>query len=85
MTGSLTAECRGPDGDAVPAAVETTSPSRVRILLTPRDPGEHTFYINYGGIPLPGSPLQGMQFAHAYQKICKGRLVIIVIIVFRSS
>lgn len=57
--GSLTAEFRGPNEESVPAAIETISPSKVRVLLTPRDAGEHTLHLNFGSIPLPGTPLQG--------------------------
>jgi filamin len=59
-TGQLTAECRGPSGNSVPIAVEPTSASRVRLLLTPRSSGEHLVYLQYGGFPLPRSPLLGI-------------------------
>ncbi|XP_069676636.1 filamin-A isoform X2 [Periplaneta americana] len=58
--GQLTAECRGPSGNSVPIAVEPTSGSRVRLLLTPRMAGEHLVYLQYGGFPLPRSPLLGV-------------------------
>ncbi|KDR11639.1 Filamin-A [Zootermopsis nevadensis] len=58
--GQLTAECRGPSGNSVPIAVEQTSGSRVRLLLTPRISGEHLIYLQYGGFPLPRSPLLGI-------------------------
>ncbi|XP_023727803.1 filamin-C isoform X3 [Cryptotermes secundus] len=58
--GQLTAECRGPSGNSVPIAVEPTSGSRVRLLLTPRTSGEHLIYLQYGGFPLPRSPLLGL-------------------------
>ncbi|GLH04456.1 Uncharacterized protein GBIM_10161 [Gryllus bimaculatus] len=55
--GQLTAECRGPAGDAVPVAVEAAGGSRARLLLTPRAPGEHLLYLQFGGFPLPRSPV----------------------------
>ncbi|PSN34738.1 hypothetical protein C0J52_17746 [Blattella germanica] len=58
--GQLTAECRGPSGNSVPIAVEPTSGSRVRLLLTPRTVGEHLVYLQYGGFPLPRSPILGV-------------------------
>ncbi|XP_063231927.1 LOW QUALITY PROTEIN: filamin-C [Bacillus rossius redtenbacheri] len=58
--GQLTAECRGPQGGAVPVAVEPTAQGRVRLLLTPREAGEHLLYLQYGGFPLPRSPLLGV-------------------------
>lgn len=58
--GQLTAECRGPSGNSVPIAVEPTSGSRVRLLLTPRTSGEHLIYLQYGGFPLARSPLLGI-------------------------
>jgi len=59
-TGQLTAECRGPSGNSVPIAVEPTSASRVRLLQTPCTSGEHLVYLQYGGFPLPHSPLLGI-------------------------
>ena len=59
-SGQLTAECRGPSGNSVPIAVEPTSGSRVRLLLTPRTPGEHVVYLQYGGFSLPHSPVLGV-------------------------
>ncbi|KAK6644516.1 hypothetical protein RUM43_000783 [Polyplax serrata] len=59
ITGTLSADFRGPDGESVPTAVETISSSKVRVLLTPRDPGEHTLNLSFGGVPVPGTPLQG--------------------------
>lgn len=44
----------------MPIAVEPTSGSRVRLLLTPRTSGEHLVYLQYGGFPLPRSPLLGI-------------------------
>nr|CAD7395119.1 unnamed protein product [Timema cristinae] len=58
--GQLTAECRGPTGSSVPVAVEPVSQSRVRLLVTPRVAGEHLLYLQYGGFPLPRSPLMGL-------------------------
>lgn len=58
--GALTAECRGPDGESVPVAVESQSSSRVRVLLTPRDAGEHSITLSYCGFMLPGCPLKGV-------------------------
>lgn len=59
IAGTLSADFRGPDGESVPTAVETISSSKVRVLLTPRDPGEHTLNLSFGGVPVPGTPLQG--------------------------
>jgi len=58
--GTLTAECRGPDGDSVPVAVESQSGTRVRVLLTPRDAGEHSITLSFAGFPLPGCPMKGI-------------------------
>lgn len=55
--GALEAECRGPSGTAVPVAVESTGVSRVRLLMTPRETGEHLLYLHWAGVPLPRSPV----------------------------
>ncbi|XP_046393064.1 filamin-A isoform X2 [Ischnura elegans] len=63
--GQLTAEFKGPSGTSVPVALEAVgggtlgaARGRVRLLLTPREPGDHTLSLSFAGKPLPRSPMQ---------------------------
>ncbi|XP_071442492.1 filamin-C isoform X2 [Hetaerina americana] len=63
--GQLTAEFTGPSGASVPVALEAVgggtlgaARGRVRLLLTPREPGDHTLSLSFAGKPLPRSPMQ---------------------------
>lgn len=40
--------------------MDSPSPDRVQLTVTPRTPGPHTLHLSYGGFMLPCSPVQAM-------------------------
>ncbi|KAG8281178.1 hypothetical protein J6590_063971 [Homalodisca vitripennis] len=55
--GDLVAECKAPHNSTLPVPIESPSPDRLQVILTPRAPGPHTLHLSYGGFPLPCSPI----------------------------
>lgn len=58
--GDLVVECKAPHNSTLPVPVESPSPDRVQIIVTPRTAGPHTLLLSFGGFPLPNSPIQAL-------------------------
>lgn len=44
----------------MPISIESPTPDRLQVLVTPRAVGPHSLHLTYGGFALPCSPITGL-------------------------